>query len=318
MWSTPLAHRIAAGTPQWDQPPRRSRMQAQQNDKYFKIDDLSFVCKTCQAPKPRCHLCNPVSNQSKDPEYYDALNDTIISAGNTRTCGKDKEDEEKEEIQWSVCNHVLLRGSYSDSRWKNRHLQKTSCQHCETEQKTKKLETFPRSVCEQILSEASFSISQWHTRLKRGATCEFRFQSKCTNSECLSCLRCYSTQCKIKTNQCPKDFDGKLRTQSMLPRSAEELATWLCPTCVYTCCQVCRKEPKYHPVYHLRHHLFHISIDFGSVFPEYHDFPGFPSIPQIFQCPVLLDIMILWISGAPRFPEISKVPLFLVTRTGLI
>eukprot|EP00973_Karenia_brevis_P068685 9550385-Karenia_brevis.AAC.1 len=32
---------------------------AQQDDKYFKIDDFSFFCSACQRPQPRRHFCDP-------------------------------------------------------------------------------------------------------------------------------------------------------------------------------------------------------------------------------------------------------------------
>eukprot|EP00973_Karenia_brevis_P088552 12277101-Karenia_brevis.AAC.1 len=38
-----------------------------------------FFCSTCQRPQPRRHLCDPVLQQSKDPEYTNAVYDRILS-----------------------------------------------------------------------------------------------------------------------------------------------------------------------------------------------------------------------------------------------
>ena len=88
---------------------------AKQNDKYFKIDDLSFFCQTCQAQQPRTHFCTPVLTKTKDPAYYDALYNCILRPARNRTCEK-KKDRKEELHQCKLCGQFLPSAKYP-GRW---------------------------------------------------------------------------------------------------------------------------------------------------------------------------------------------------------
>ena len=121
---------------------------------------------------------------------------------------------------------------YYESQWTHRLQRNATCSDC--------LRIVLTFLCGKILLRTEYEEGQWHHRLERNASCRDCLHPKCTNPDCRTCPRCHNSKCKVKRIQCAKVFD---HTQSMLPHNAEELARWLCPTCVFTCCQVCRKEP---------------------------------------------------------------------------
>ena len=139
---------------------------------------------------------------------------------------------------------------FKPSAWKLRFSQKIVCRQCESTGKFCKVcgkgitvETHQCDVCQQHRRQADYTQWMWNNRHRQRAVCNACLHPKCTNPKCKACKTCYNTKCQMKPGQCTKDFDGKLRTKSMLPKTAEELANWLCPTCIFTCCQVHRKEP---------------------------------------------------------------------------
>ena len=203
------------------------------------------VCDFCL----KHHVCNECCKEKPQDEFKPSawklrFSQKIVcrqceSTGKfCKVCGKGITVETH---QCDVCKQHLREADYSTSMWHNRHTRRAVCQDCLRKGIT--VETHQCDVCQQHLREADYTNSMWKHRHTRRAVCNACLHPRCTNPQCKACQTCYNTKCKMKPGQCTKDFDGKLRIQSMLPETAEELAIWLCPTCIFTCCQVCRKEP---------------------------------------------------------------------------
>ena len=84
-----------------------------QNDKYFKIDDLSFFCSTCQRPQSRRHFCDPILKEPKSTDYSEAVYECILCPGNLRTCNNSQENKEIL-FQCHKCKRMLPRAKYGD------------------------------------------------------------------------------------------------------------------------------------------------------------------------------------------------------------
>ena len=100
---------------------------------------------------------------------------------------------------------------------------------------------FLQTLCQRFSvrcagTRTAYNESQWYKRHFQNATCNSCLHPTCTNATCKACKTCCYT--KDKAKQCTKVFPGKLQ----LPRNADEVACWKCPSCIYACCQVCGKE----------------------------------------------------------------------------
>ena len=94
-------------------------------------------------------------------------------------------------------------------------------------------EFFACKVCERMRPKEEYDHAQWRHCLQQNATCKGCCHPTCTNPKCKACTTCCNAQCKAK--HCTKVFPGKVQ----LPRNAEELTSWKCPSCIHACCQVC-------------------------------------------------------------------------------
>ena len=106
--------------------------------KYFKIDDLSFFCSTCQRTQPRRHFCDPILKQPKDPDYVDAVYDRILSPGRCRTCNKN-EDHQETLFPCRKCNRMLPSAKYDYYQYTDRLKREYSCIDCDARKRKQNL-----------------------------------------------------------------------------------------------------------------------------------------------------------------------------------
>ena len=230
-WPTALLNVLRNVTGRPD--PETCKTLTKQNDKYFKIDDLSFFCSTCQRPQSRRHFCDPMLKEPKSTDYSEAVYACILCPGNLRTCNK-SEDHKEILFQCRKCNIMLPAAMYDYYQYPDRLKRKDSCIDCVP---PKTDSTFQCTVCRKILPQTAYKQSQWYHRQDQNATCNSCLHPTSTNPKCKACKTCYNTKCKAK--HCTKECKLKLE----LPRNLSELQQWKCPTCQFTCCQICGQEP---------------------------------------------------------------------------